>query len=261
LANVQRKPASVETRRDERSDGAMSETHVLDKALLAELTAGAEKVFENAVALYREASILKDNGSLNRALFLFQISLEESAKLEMLGSWATSLLMGHEVDSARVKKAMASHASKNRTNAYSLKADPKEAAAKQRGDFEGAVKAFKDTQQEFHLRANEAKNGSLYVDFVGGTFVSPSERITPEMVSEIAALNEEFLALSFPKLEMLRNFAINPEQIEEQLVGFEKPINELGDEYLDDPVKAIDTLLQEMRERRLEIEMKKQSKQ
>jgi len=90
--------------------------------------------------------------------------------------------------------------------------------------------------------------------------VSPSERITPEMVSEIAALNEEFLALSFPKLEMLRKWAINPVQIKEQLVRFEKRINELGDEYLDDPVKAIETLLQEMRERRLEIEMKKQSK-
>jgi len=135
----------------------MSETHVLDKALLAELTRGAEKVFENGVALFREASILKDNGSLNRALFLFQISLEECAKLEMLGGWVTSLLMGHEVDSAKVKNAMASHANKNRTNAYSLKADAKEAAAKRSGDFEGAVKAFKDMQKEFHLRAKKLR--------------------------------------------------------------------------------------------------------
>lgn len=239
----------------------MSETHVLDKALLAELTGGAEKVFENAVALYREASILKDNRSWNRALFLFQISLEECAKLEMLGSWATSLLMGHEVDSAKVKNAMASHASKDRTNAYFLKGDAKEEAAKQSGDFEGAVKAFKDMQKEFHLRANEAKNGSLYVDFVGGTFVAPNERITQEMVGEISALNEEFLALSFPKLEMLRKWTMNPEPIKEELAGFEKRINELGDEYLDDPMKAIETLLQEMRERRLEIEKKKQNKQ
>jgi AbiV family abortive infection protein len=179
----------------------------------------------------------------------------------MLGGWATSLLMGHEVDAARVKKAMASHASKNRTNAYSLESDAKEQAAKQSGDFEGAVEAFKDMQEEFHLRANEAKNGSLYVDFVDGTFVAPSERITPEMVGEIAALSEEFLALSSPKLEMLRKWARNPDPIKEELAGFEKRINELGDEYLDDPIKAIDTLLQEMRERRLEIEKKKQSKQ
>jgi AbiV family abortive infection protein len=231
----------------------MSETHVLDKALLAELTCGAEKVFENAEALYREASILRDNGALNRALFLYQISLEECAKLEMLGGWATSLLMGHEVDSTKVKNAMASHAHKNRTNAYSLKGNAKEEAAKQSGDFEGAIKAFKEMQKEFHLRANKAKNGSLYVDFADGKFVAPSERITPEMINEIAALNEEFLTLSFPKLKMLRRWAINPEPIKEELAGFEERINELGDEYLDDPVKAIEILLQEMRDRRLEM--------
>ena len=113
-------------------------------------------------------------------------------------------------------------------------------------------------QKEFHLRANKAKNGSLYVDLVDGNFVAPSERITPQMVNEIAALNEEFLALSFPKIEMLRRWAINPELIKDELAGFEKRINELGDEYLDDPVKAIDILFQEMRERRLEMEKKKQ---
>jgi AbiV family abortive infection protein len=237
----------------------MSETNVLDKALLAELTHGAEKVFENAEALYREASILKGSGALNRALFLHQISLEECAKLEMLGGWATSLLMGHEVDSAKVKKAMASHVNKNRTNAYFLKGDAKEEAAKQSGDFKVAVKAFKDMQNEFHLRANKAKNGSLYVDFVDGQFVAPSEHITPEMVREIATLNEEFLALSFPKLEMLRKWAMHPETIKEEVAGFEKRINELGDEYLDDPAKAIETLLQEMRQHRLEIEKKRRS--
>lgn len=237
----------------------MSEPHVLDKALLAELTRGAEKVFENAEALYREASILRDNGALNRALFLYQISLEECAKLEMLGAWVTSLLMGHEVDSIKVTKAMASHANKNRTNAYSLKADSKEEAAKQAGDFEEASKAFKEMQKEFHLRANKAKNGSLYVDFVDGTFVAPNERIKSEMVNEIAALNEEFLAMSSHKIRMLRKWAINPEPIKEEIAGFEKRVKELGDEYSDDPVKAIDILLQEMLDHRLEMEEKKRN--
>lgn len=235
----------------------MSETHVLDKALLAELTRGAEETFENAEALYREASILRDNGALNRALFLYQISLEECAKLEMLGAWVTSLLMGHEVDSIKVAKAMASHANKNRTNAYFLKGDAKEEAAKQAGDFDEAVKAFKEVQKEFHLRANKAKNGSLYVDFVDGTFVAPNERVTPEMVNEIAALDEQFLALSFPKIKMLRRWAINHEPIKEEIAGFGKRIKELGDEYADDPAKAIDILLQEMLDRRLEMEAKK----
>jgi len=238
----------------------MSETHVLDKALLAELARGAEKVFENADALYREASVLRDYGALNRALFLYQVSLEECAKVEMLGAWATSLLMGHEVDSTKVKNAMASHANKNRTNAYFLKGDSKEEAAKQVGDVEEAIKAFKEMQKEFHLRANKAKNGSLYVDFVDGTFVAPNERITLEMVNEIAALDEEFLGLSFPKIKMLRRWAVNPESIRDEIAGFEKRINELRDEYLDDPVKAMEILLQEMLEHRLEIEEKKRNK-
>jgi AbiV family abortive infection protein len=235
----------------------MSETHVLDKALLAELARGAEKVFENAEALYREASVLKDYGALNRALFLYQVSLEECAKVEMLGAWATSLLLGHDVDSTKVKNAMASHAHKNRTNAYSLKGDSKEEAAKRVGDFEGALKAFKEMQKEFHLRANKAKNSSLYVDFVEGTFVAPIERITPEMVNEIAALNEEFLAMSVPKINMLGRWAINPEPIKEEIAGFEKRVKDLGDEYSDDPVKAIDILLQEMLDHRLTMEEKK----
>ncbi len=237
----------------------MSESHVLDKALLAELTRGAEKTFENAEALYREASILRDNGALNRALFLYQVSLEECAKLEMLGAWVTSLLMGHEVDSIKVAKAMASHANKNRTNAYFLKGDAKEEAAKQAGDFDGAIKAFKEMQKEFHLRANKAKNGSLYVDFVDGTFVAPNERITPEMVNEIAALDEKFLGLSFTNIKVFRRLAANPDSISDEIAGFEKRIKELGDEYLDDPAKAIDVLLQEMLDRRLEMEEKKRN--
>jgi AbiV family abortive infection protein len=232
-----------------------------DKQLLiSELTRGAEKVFENAEALFKEACLLRAIGALSRSLFLHQISLEECAKLEILGAWATSLLMGYEVNLTKIKKAMASHANKNRTNAYFLKVTADEEAAKQRRDFKGAAEAFSEMQKSFHLKANTAKNASLYVDFADGKFVAPNECITPEMVNETASRNEEFLALSFPKLEMLRKWATNPEPICEELVGFEKRIKELGDQYLDDPEKALKTLLQEMLERRLEMEKTRQNK-
>ena len=133
----------------------MSETNdAIDKTLLAELTSGAEKTFENAGALYKEARILNDFGAISRALFLHQVSLEECAKLEMLGAWATSLLMGHEVDSAKVKKAMASHAHKNRTNAYFLKGNAKEEAARKSGDVHGAVEFDYDTMLALSLMKN-----------------------------------------------------------------------------------------------------------
>lgn len=226
----------------------------IDKKLVAELTNGAEKIFANAEALYQEARILKDSGAVSRALFLHQISLEECAKLEMLGAWVTSILMGYKVDGAKVKKAMASHAYKNRTNAYFLKGDEKEEAAKQSGDVHTAILSFSEMQSAFHQTANKAKNDSLYVDFVDGKFVAPSESITSEMATKTAILNEEFLALSFPKLEMLRKWAVKPEPIKAELSGFEKRLNELADQYTDDPQEAIDILLQEMLTRRLETE-------
>ena len=92
-----------------------------DRALLSELARGAQKTFDNADALYREAKILGAAGALGRALFLHQISLEECAKIESLGAWATSLLAGYSVDEKKIIAGFASHAQKNRTNAYMLK--------------------------------------------------------------------------------------------------------------------------------------------
>jgi hypothetical protein len=66
--------------------------------------------------------------------------------------------------------------------------------------------------------------------------------------------------LSCPKIKMLRRWAINPEPIKEEIAGFAKRIKDLGDEYSDDPAKAIDILLQEMLDHRLEMEEKKRNK-
>jgi len=48
----------------------------------------------------------------------------------------------------------------------------------------------KKFQMEFHEASNDAKNASLYVDWRDGEFVSPSERITPEMLAQIISLSE-----------------------------------------------------------------------
>src|SRR5438105_4346093 len=115
----------------------------IDNALLQEIRTGAEKSFRNAEALYNEARLLSESGALSRALFLHQISLEECAKIEILGAWATSLLMGHTVDVAKLKRAFASHASKNRTNAYFLRGSEEELAANRSGDIDRSLEAFK----------------------------------------------------------------------------------------------------------------------
>jgi AbiV family abortive infection protein len=221
----------------------------MDKALLSELLRGVEKTFENAEALFREASLLTQARCLSRALFLHQISLEECGKIEILGGWATSLLMGHTVDLGKVTRALASHASKNRANAYLLRRSEEEKAAQRSGDPAGAAKAFTEMQKNFHLRANTAKNASLYVDFEYGKFIAPAECITAEMVAEIAELNEEFLGLSFPKVKMLRNWNADPEQMIKVLANLEETVKDFGAKYPNDPSSMMELLLQELRTR------------
>jgi AbiV family abortive infection protein len=193
-----------------------------DHALLSELAQGAKKTFENAEALFHEAKILARAGALSRALFLHQISLEECAKIETMGAWATSLLTGLPVDQKKVLASFSSHARKNRTNAYMLEGSAEEKAAKERGDWKGALAEFKKLQDEFHQKSNDAKNASLYVDFKDGKFVAPMERITEEMLAETATQNKQFLGLMHPKVEMLLKWEKSPEEAQERAVALIK---------------------------------------
>ena len=106
-------------------------TDGFDRELLSELVRGAQKTFENAEALFREAKILSAAGALCRALFLHQISLEECAKIETMGAWATGVLGSIPVDEKKVLAGLARHANKNRTNAYMLEGSGEETAAKE----------------------------------------------------------------------------------------------------------------------------------
>lgn len=191
-----------------------------DRTLLSELARGAKLTFENAEALYREAKILTAAGATGRALFLHQISLEECAKIETMGGWATSLLAGMPVDPKKVIAGFASHAKKNRTNAYMLPGSAEEEAAKARGDWEAAHDEFKKLQAEFHEKSNDAKNAALYVDFEDGKFITPAEQITDTMLAETAARNETFLGLMYPKLQMLLKWDRAPEQAQEWILAF-----------------------------------------
>ena len=147
-----------------------------NQASLDILVRGAEKTFDNAERLFREAEILAKGGAVARALCLHQISLEECSKVNNLGAWAISLVFGFEVDQKKVLAAFGRHAAKNKSNAYMLEGSEAEKDAKSRGDWEAALAVFKQTQDEFHATSNQAKNASLYVDWVDGEFVAPSQR-------------------------------------------------------------------------------------
>jgi AbiV family abortive infection protein len=189
-----------------------------DKALARTLIGGAKKTFDNAEALFTEATILANSNAWSRALFLHQISLEECAKIEMLAAATTSLLMGHRVDLKPLRRAFSQHESKNKVNAYFVPKTEDEELAEEAGDFAGALHAFKELQEAFHRDSNADKNASLYVDF-SESFTSPLELVTEETFVKVRKRNEEFMALTYPKVDMLARWAHDLEGAASKVAG------------------------------------------
>jgi len=216
----------------------------IDRAFLSVLVRGAEKMFDNAERLYFEAELLAKAGATARALCLHQISLEECSKIENMGAWATSLLSGLEVDQSKILAAFRRHSSKNQSNAYMLEGSPAEKDAKARGDWETVRKEFRKLQLEFHEASNDAKNASLYVDWKDGEFVSPSEQITPEMLSEIIERNQTFLGYAQNSLKMLKRLDKSPEDLQDLVVEFIETVEKMCAEKPDDLMAATNELIQ-----------------
>ena len=214
-----------------------------DQASVDVLVRGAEKTFDNAEHLFFEAEFLAKAGAVARALCLHQISLEECSKVDNLGAWGVSLVMGLEVDQKKVLAAFARHASKNKSNAYMLVGSEAEKDAKRRGDLQGAIDAFKKSQTEFHESSNQAKNASLYVDWVDGEFVAPSERITEVMLAKIRERNAQFLGYAHNSVKMLKRLATSPEEMRGMFSGFVEQAEKLRDAKPDNPIEAIEMLL------------------
>ncbi|ABS66041.1 hypothetical protein Xaut_0790 [Xanthobacter versatilis] len=213
------------------------------QAPLEVLVRGAEKTFDNAERLFFEAELLAKAGAVARALCLHQISLEECSRVNNLGAWAVSLVLGFEVNQKKVLAAFGRHAAKNKSNAYMLKGSEAETNAKARGDWEAAMAAFRQTQDEFHETSNRAKNASLYVDWVDGEFAAPSERITNEMLVEITERNAEFLGCAQNGLNMLRRLESAPDEMKVLLSGFVEQAEKLREEKPDDMMGAMEILL------------------
>jgi len=206
---------------------------------------GIEKTFENAERLYQEAETLAKIGAIARALCLHQISLEECSKADSLGAWAISLFVGYKVDQNKVLKKMRSHEAKNKSNAYMLKASNAERDARARGDGKGAKAEFEKMQVEFHTKSNVAKNKSLYVEWINGEFISPSEMITTEMLADVRKRNFEFLGNTNAALKMLRRLKECPNDIngmQKLLTNFVTKLNVIRNETKDVTEEAIYSL-------------------
>jgi AbiV family abortive infection protein len=221
----------------------MAEATKTEQTTLEALVRGAEKTFANAEQLFREAQLLGEAGAVARALCLHQISLEECSKLDMLGAWAVTRLLGFEVNQKQMLAALARHAAKNKTNAYMLALSRDEEEAQAAGDFDAAREAFKQIQVRFHANSNAAKNAALYVDWVEGAFVAPAERITAAMLAEIIDRNAEFLGFAHNHLKTLQRLEANPDIIRELLSDFVEKAEKLRTERPDNLMAELDALL------------------
>lgn len=215
-------------------------------ALLREFKRGADLIFGNAEQLFHEAEALKKNGSLARSLFLHQISIEECAKIEMIGAWATSLLMGKGIDLETVASGFRSHKAKNHTNAYMARLTEEELEARKHGDWKESVAAFKRFQDRFHQELNSAKNASLYVDFKEAKFSAPSEVVTEEVLKMFWGLNHYFLQVSFPYLSLLQKIENDNGPLQRVVKLFTERADEFTQKMLNEPDNAMDVLLKEM---------------
>jgi AbiV family abortive infection protein len=222
-----------------------SESAVPEHASVNDLVLGAAKTIDNAERLFHEAEILAQHGAVARALCLHQISLEECSKVDNLGAWAVSHFVGIDVPQEKVLAAFRRHSAKNKSNAYMLEPSSAEREARTRGDWDAAMKAFRQAQDEFHAVSNQAKNASLYVDWIDGQFVAPSERITGEMLAEIKDRNATFLGYASNGMRMLERLANTPDRTRDFLTGFIERLEKLRGEKPEDVMEAVSQFLED----------------
>lgn len=171
---------------------------------------GADLIFQNAVALYNEAQLLGKSGHFARATVLHQISMEECSKIDSLGAAVISLLNGHGVDEDRLAKAFRNHKAKNYANSYFAVATEEELAARGRGDWKAASKAFKQFQSKFHSEVNTIKNAGLYVDFQNGQFTAPADEVNETVTVDFQSANAFYLNHSHNFLRLMGKIVSDP---------------------------------------------------
>jgi AbiV family abortive infection protein len=174
------------------------------------------KIFSNAEALFTEATILANEGAWARALFLHQISLEECAKIEIIGASVVSALRGQEIQLNSLQRTFSRHESKNNTNAYFLPLSESEKHAIEKNDIHEGAAAFKYLQKEFHKDSNGDKNTSLYVDYKDD-FISPLETISENTFIKVRERNEIFMSLSDNKIKLLNRWSENLDKAAEEV--------------------------------------------
>lgn len=168
---------------------AVGHLNIMENLLLDEnLIEGINKCILNAESLIRDAFILKENKSIERAYTLFQLSIEETGKASMLYFFSAQSQTEKLANLKAFKKDFINHKIKT-TKAINfdtvLLATIKDKSDRQR--FYNAILLEHENLEYF----NVLKNYSLYTSILKDRFFLPSELITEKHLEgiEIRATN------------------------------------------------------------------------
>lgn len=111
-----------------------------------------------------------------------------------------------------------------------------------------AIEIFKAQQATLHHWLNTNKNASLYVDYLDGKFVSPTERITEELAVQFQGLNAFFLSQGSNHLGVLNKVVDDPDAVAMQakdLLGRLERLKTIGRELDEEFQEIVDAWLDE----------------
>lgn len=178
---------------------------------LSALVDGAWKCLENAKSLYAGAVSLSRQRLFGVAVFLHQTSLEECAKIDLIGEEATSSLLSRgAIDVAKLQKVLRDHRRKNAVNANDLRPTDGERRARQIADWEAANIDFEKEKDAFCKEAMRLRNASLFVDLQDGAFTAPSEVVFEVTVDRIRRFNDDDLSAARSKVNLLEQWPPKP---------------------------------------------------
>ena len=178
-----------------------------------------KKIYQNAVDLIFDGETLLEKGRLARSYLCFQIAIEEFGKLPMLNTIAVKKHNGEKIDWKKLNQRLRSHQKKNKMSKilkqffYTTILMEKSKEPLLEISFEDLKKLFEEYKndimqnpsifimqqitgiikgvkniEEFEKEINNSnnkKNQSLYADFDGKDFLSPSDIIDEEDVKKI----------------------------------------------------------------------------
>ena len=162
----------------------------LSTASVDEIILGITLCTKNAKELFNEGCLLFDNGCVERAFTLFQLSIEEIGKSKILYSLLLNTKMKFEINWKEIDAEFFHHAKKAKASMnYELVAIIVLAWGKKDKEDISGYKKYIDTLISENgvnaTKANEMKNNSLYVGYANGKFSAPRDVITKENVESL----------------------------------------------------------------------------